>query len=78
LLVADRAASGYVNAEQRARGAANAVPPIVVLVEGWSEPQAFAAQVRAILGPEALARQGLDGIAQLGIYAHQLTVLAGR
>jgi hypothetical protein len=78
LLVADRAASGYVNAEQRARGAANAVPPIVVLVEGWADPQPFAAQVGAILGPEALARQGLDGIAQLGIYAHQLTLLAGR
>lgn len=78
LLVADRAASGYVNAEQRARGAANAVPPIVVLVEGWAEPQAFAAQVRAILGPEALARQGLDGTAQLGVYAHQLTLLKPR
>jgi hypothetical protein len=50
----------------------------VVLVEGWSEPQAFAAQVGAILGPEALARQGLDGAAQLGIYAHQLTLLKPR
>lgn len=78
VLVADRQASGYVNAEQRARGAANAVPPVVVLVESWAEEPAFAAQVRAILGSESLARQGLDGIAQLGIYAHQLTLLSPR
>lgn len=78
VLVADRQASGYVNAEQRARGAANAVPPIVVLVESWAEQQAFAAQVQALLAPEALARKGLDGSAQLGVYAHQLTLLSPR
>jgi hypothetical protein len=78
VLVADRQASGYVNAEQRARGAANLVPPVVVLVEAWSDQQTFSAQVQAILAPEALARQGLDGVAQLGLYAHQLTLLSPR
>jgi hypothetical protein len=78
VLVADRQASGYVNAEQRARGAANLVPPVVVLVEAWAEQQAFSAQVQAILAPEALARQGLNGVAQLGVYAHQLTLLSPR
>ena len=78
VLVADRRASGYVNAEQRARGAANLVPPVVVLVEAWSDQQTFSAQVQAILAPEALARQGLDGVAQLGLYAHQLTLLSPR
>lgn len=78
VLVADRQASGYVNAEQRARGAANLVPPVVVLVEAWAEQQAFSAQMQAILAPQALARQGLDGLAQLGVYAHQLTLLSSR
>ena len=75
LLVAERAASGYVNAEQRARGAANSVPPIVLLVEGWAEEGAFAALVHAALAPQALARHALTGAANLGIYAHQLTLL---
>jgi hypothetical protein len=54
------------------------VPPVVVLVEAWAEQQAFSAQVQAILAPEALARQGLNGVAQLGVYAHQLTLLSPR
>lgn len=78
VLVADRQASGYVNAEQRARGEANLVPPVVVLVEGWADRQVFSAQVQAILAPEALVGQGLDGLAQLGVYAHQLTLLSPR
>ena len=74
LLVADRAASGYVNAEQRARGAANLVPPIILLVEGWADESAFVAQVNAVLAPEVLQRHALTGTANLGIYAHQLTI----
>lgn len=75
LLLADRAASGYVNAEQRARGAANAVSPIVLLVEGWADESSFANLVNNLLAPQALARQGLLGAAKLGIYAHQLTLM---
>jgi hypothetical protein len=75
LLLADRAASGYVNAEQRARGAANSVPPIVLLVEGWTDESAFTAAVRAVLEPQAMARHSLSGVAILGFYAHQLTLL---
>jgi hypothetical protein len=74
LLVADRPASGYVNAEQRARGAANLVPPIVLVVEGWADDSAFVALVNATLAPEAMQRHGLTGTTNLGIYAHQLTI----
>lgn len=74
LLLADRIASGYVNAEQRARGAANLVPPIVLLVEGWADPLAFSKLVQSNLANEALNRIGLTGSAILGIYTHQLTV----
>jgi hypothetical protein len=49
LLVADEAASGEVNAEQRARGVANEVPRRTILVEGWAEAGAFATTVRAVL-----------------------------
>ncbi|MBL8586904.1 MAG: hypothetical protein JNK46_00100 [Methylobacteriaceae bacterium] len=76
LLVADRAASGYVNAEQRARGAANAVPPVVLVIEGWAEECAFMAFLKARLSAGALAKHGLTGPSSLGFYLHQLTVLA--
>jgi hypothetical protein len=75
LLVADRAASGYVNAEQRARGAANLVSPVVLIVEGWADENAFTQSVSAVLAPQELARHSLSGTANLGIYAHQLTLL---
>ncbi|MFM8624821.1 MAG: hypothetical protein ACKOCZ_09985 [Betaproteobacteria bacterium] len=75
LLVADRAASGYVNAEQRARGAANTVPPILLLLEGWADEASFANLLHSVLAPSALERHALSGIATLGLYAHQLTVL---
>ncbi len=75
LLVADRIASGYVNAEQRARGAANAVPPIVLLVEGWADEASFSQLVGSQLAPQALASHALSGSASLGIYRHQLTLL---
>lgn len=74
LLVADRAASGYVNAEQRARGAANLVPPVVLIVEGWADEDAFMTSVNAALAPQELARHGLNGPSNLGLYAHQLSL----
>jgi len=75
LLVADRVASGYVNAEQRARGAANLVPPIVLMVEGWADEDHFTKLLESNLAPEALAQIGLNGGAIFGTYSHQLTVL---
>lgn len=75
LLVADRVASGYVNAEQRARGAANLVPPIVLMVEGWADEDNFAKLLKNNLAPQTLAQHGLTGSSTLGIYAHQLTIL---
>jgi hypothetical protein len=63
------------NAEQRARGAANLVPPIVLLVEGWANADAFATLVHTALEPQALARHALSGTSSLGIYSHQLTLL---
>ena len=75
LLLADRVASGYVNAEQLARGAANLVPPIVLMVEGWADEDHFTKLLESNLAPEALAQIGLNGGAILGTYSHQLTVL---
>lgn len=74
LLAADRVASGYVNAEQRARGAANLVPPIVLVVEGWADEASFVQAVELQLGSEARKKAGLSGIGQLGFYRHQLTI----
>lgn len=75
LLACDRVASGYVNAEQRVRGAANLVPPIVLIVEGWSDEANFADLLKSNLAPQTLAKHGLTGTSTLGIYAHQLTIL---
>jgi len=75
LLVADRTASGYVNAEQRARGTVNAVPSIVLLVEGWADEVSFSNLLNSVLGLAALEHYALSGIATLGIYTHQLTVV---
>lgn len=49
VLAADEAASGELNAEARARGVANQVPPRTILIEGWADAPAFAATVRAAL-----------------------------
>jgi hypothetical protein len=76
LLLADRVASGYVNAEQRARGAANLVPPIVLMVEGWGDETRFSSFIERNLTPKALAQHGLTGSSTLGIYAHQLSILS--
>ncbi len=74
ILVADRIASGYVNAEQRARGTANQVPSVVVVAEGWSHLASFRAAVERHLGPEALAAAGWREGGTLGFYQHELTV----
>ncbi len=74
ILIADRAASGYVNAEQRARGVANKVPSFVIVVEGWGDAQAFHATLREQLGAAALQRIGCRDGGVLGLYRHQLTV----
>ncbi|NBO15181.1 MAG: hypothetical protein EBV20_08610 [Betaproteobacteria bacterium] len=74
LLLADRVASGYVNAEQRARNAANLVPPLALIVESWAEPESFRTVLNAHLSPSALKKHALSGITQLEMYTHQLTV----
>jgi hypothetical protein len=76
LLVADKASSGYVNAEQRARGAPNRVPAYVLVVEGWAEPEPFMAQLRSSLGPDACRGLGIADAAALGFYRHQVTIPA--
>ncbi|MHB2168559.1 hypothetical protein [Alsobacter sp. R-9] len=75
LLEADRQASGYVNAEQRARGAANAVPPYVLVCEGWAGEEEFLALVRDALGPRGQSALGIAEGAALDVYRHQLTVV---
>jgi hypothetical protein len=74
LLVADPGASGYVNAEQRARGAANLIPPFVLVAESWAESEPFMALLRARFDDAACSRLGLTGERSLGFYRHQLTV----
>jgi hypothetical protein len=77
LLAADRAASGYVNAEQRARGAPNLVPAVVLVAEGWADEAGFMAAVRRRCGREALAGLGVADAGEPGFYRHQLTVTRG-
>lgn len=72
LCVADPAASGFVNAEQRARGGANEVPTHTVIVEGCADEAPFMAAIRATLARFAsLASNGA-----LGFYRHQVTIAA--
>jgi len=75
LLEADLAASGYVNAEQQVRGAANQVPPFVLVCEGWAEPADFIATVRSALRDDVRAKAGLVPGSALDIYRHQLTTV---
>lgn len=78
LLAADRAASGYVNAEQRARGSANLVPPIALIVEGWGDEAAFVTALKDALSQARLDAAGLSGESRLDFFRHQLTITAGR
>mgnify|MGYP001806490858 FL=1 len=75
-LEADRTASGYVNAEQRARGAPNMVPPFVLIVEGWADEGSFLDLVRSILSVEACADLGISSDYALEFFRHQLTTVA--
>lgn len=75
LLEADLAASGYVNAEQQARGAANQVPPFVLVCEGWGEAADFIATVGASLADDVRVGAGLVPGSALDIYRHQLTTV---
>ena len=74
LLCADRAASGYANAEQRARGVANTVPPVTLIVEGWAGEAPFHARLAELLSRDPLNALGLVGDAVLGFYRHELTI----
>lgn len=75
-LEADRTASGYVNAEQRARGAPNMVPPFVLIVEGWAAEGSFLDLVRSVLSVEACADLGISSDYALEFFRHQLTTIA--
>lgn len=75
LLVADRTASGEANAEQKARGTPNLVPPYVLLVEGWGDAAPFAAAMAEALADAPLQSLGATGSGTLGIYRHQVTCL---
>ena len=63
VLAADLEASGYANAEQRARGTENEIPTHMLIVEGCGDEAAFMATVRAHAG----------GRGNLGFYRHQIT-----
>jgi hypothetical protein len=73
-MVADEAASGEVNAEEKARGVSNARPRLALLVEGWGDMPDFADTVRTILSPGAIGNLGGIGVVQAGIYRHQITL----
>lgn len=74
LLVADMEASGYVNAEQKARGALNEVPRFTLLVEGWGDEAQFAAALGADATATALKEAGVVAPAKFGFYRHQVTI----
>lgn len=76
LLRADTQASGEPNAEQRARGAANAVPRWTLLLEGWGDDASFIALARALMAPAVIEPLGGAGPFDLDIYHHQVTCLA--
>jgi hypothetical protein len=77
LLAADLEASGFVNAEQRARGTANEVPSHALVVEGWADEADF---IDAVKG--AIARIFADKVSEettpsVGFYRQQITVWKG-
>ena len=74
LLVADAQASGVPNAEQRARGVANAVPRWILLIEGWGDEAPFIDLARVQCGPAVMEALGAVGPFELDIYRHQITV----
>lgn len=72
-IAADLEASGYVNAEQRARGGANETPSHALIVEGWGDEAPFMALLRERLGEDAQAGMGLPEPGVLGFYRQQIT-----
>lgn len=76
LLLADMEASGEANAEQRARGAANAVPRFTLLIEGWGDEAPFISSVRQAVTPDRLRHLGAREPFSLGFYRHQITLIA--
>ena len=69
LIAADLDASGFVNAEQRARGTANEIPTHALIVEGWADEEAFVRTMREKMS-EFLPDAGTPGI-----YRHQITTM---
>jgi hypothetical protein len=66
-------ASGFVNAEQRARGAANEVPSPIVVLEGWADEAPFIASVTAMVARATAADRLAEARLCLGFYRHQIT-----
>lgn len=73
LLIADEAASAVVNAEEKARGAANLVPRWIVIVEGWGDEGIFDAYCRQTLSDSVLKSAGAVGPIDFGLYRLQAT-----
>jgi hypothetical protein len=69
LLLADAQASGVDTAERRVRGSANAVPRVILMVEGWGDEAPFGAFARALVGDQACAAGGEAPV--LGLYRLQ-------
>jgi hypothetical protein len=72
LIAADLAASGYVNAEQRARGDANEIPTHALLIEGWADEASFAATVQDVL-TRTVEEHRPKAPPAIGFYRHQIT-----
>lgn len=72
LIAADLAASGYVNAEQRARGDANEIPTHALLIEGWADELVFAEAVERALATTIEQYRQKDPLS-IGFYRHQIT-----
>jgi hypothetical protein len=72
LIAADLEASGYVNAEQRARGDANEIPTHALLIEGWADETGFITGVQAVLAATVEVHRP-EGALRLGYYRHQIT-----
>jgi hypothetical protein len=73
LLVADASSSGVPNAEERARGVANAVPRWILLLESWGDEEPFRALAGAQFEPRKMQSIGAIGDAKLDCYRHQIT-----
>lgn len=73
LLLADAEASGFVTAEQKARGVTNEVPRWVLLLEGWGDEADFVALAKQELSPGVFDAISAKGPHSLGLYRHQVT-----